>query len=135
MEMTLKRRWLSPVASCGELYLDSDLVPFCFTLELHEADDGTKPMEAIPLGRYHVKVAWSDHFARNMPLLEQVPGRSAIEIHWGGKPANTKGCILVGYVHLVDQLLHTLAAFMALFPKIEEAQPDCWITIEDAPNA
>ena len=49
----------------------------------------------IPVGTYPVLVTFSPRFQRNLPLIDNVPGRSGIRIHRGTKPEHSKGCILV----------------------------------------
>lgn len=72
----------------GHLTVDSG--PFnCVTLERHDI--------AIPAGSYQVILYNSpDHNNILVPLLQNVPGRNFIEIHWGNWESDSKGCILVG---------------------------------------
>ena len=49
----------------------------------------------IPVGTYPVSVTFSPRFQRNLPLIDNVPGRSGIRIHRGIKPEHSKGCVLV----------------------------------------
>ena len=49
----------------------------------------------IPVGTYPVLVTLSPRFQRNLPLIDNVPGRSGIRIHRGTKPEHSKGCVLV----------------------------------------
>jgi hypothetical protein len=51
---------------------------------------------AIPLGTYPVVNYFSPHFNRQVPLLQNVPGRGEIEMHVGNYGADTDGCILQG---------------------------------------
>jgi len=114
------------------MYLDGKVV--AHTLEL-AVKDGL-PGSAIPLGRYTVTLWNSPHFGRMMPLLQGVPGRSSIEIHWGNDVEDTRGCILVGDACDVEhmEIFHTRKKFDELFPAIKEAVENegCWIVIEDA---
>jgi Steigviridae/Suoliviridae L,D-carboxypeptidase/transpeptidase len=74
----------------------------CFTLE-----DVVRPPEApkvygetaIPEGDYIVTMRWSEHFKRDMPHVENVPGFEGILIHYGNSDLDTEGCILVGTTH------------------------------------
>lgn len=41
-------------------------------------------------------IRWSDRFQKPMPHVENVPNRTAIEVHNGNYARNTDGCCLVG---------------------------------------
>ena len=69
--------------------------PFCVTLERSAARFGDAH-PCIPAGEYRVVLYHSPHFGRLMPLLEGVPDRSGIEIHWGNFVHDFEGCIGVG---------------------------------------
>ena len=49
----------------------------------------------IPGGTYPVSVTFSPRFQKNLPLIDNVPGRSGIRIHTGSLPEHSKGCVLV----------------------------------------
>ncbi len=71
----------------GQLTIDEN--PFnCVTLENH--------LLYIPTGTYKVTLYKSPERGYKVPLLNDVPGRSFIEIHKGNWEYNSKGCILVG---------------------------------------
>ena len=95
MQLKLVRRWLTPISTVGELFVDD--VRFCFTLEL-PIKDGL-PGSAIPEGTFKVTTYPSPHFERLMPLLEGIPNRSEIEMHFGNSAEDSRGCILLGYTH------------------------------------
>jgi hypothetical protein len=59
----------------------------CVTLERHDID--------IPIGRYLITLYTSPKHGL-IPLLNNVLGRSMIEIHEGNYEHDSKGCILVG---------------------------------------
>ena len=84
--MIVRREPRIGLALPGEMFVDNTHV--AYTLE--NADD------AIPAGRYRVTMYPSPKFDQMMPLLNDVPGRSNIEIHWGSFPKNFEGCIGVG---------------------------------------
>lgn len=138
MNLTLNRKWLTPVSTGGELLLDGAWE--CFTLELPVRDG--KPGSAIPAGTYVVKITPSPKFGRDMPRLYDVPGRSGILIHWGNvagdipttavvEESDTEGCILVGQTRSEDFVGKSRLAFEELLTKIAAA-PDCAITVIDA---
>lgn len=87
----------------------------CFTLERRGVQ--------IPAGTYPVGLYPSPHFGRLMPIVESVPGRSDILIHWGNYPQNSEGCILVGEQRDLStgEIFNTQKQFDALFPAIEAA--------------
>lgn len=126
MELLLQRKSAIGIALPGEMTVDGQHA--CWTLENYP--------DRIPAGRYKVTLYPSPHFGRFMPLLEDVPGRSDIEIHWGTFPQNYKGCIGVGTTQdlATGEIFQTEAMFLKLFPAIESATEaeGCWITIADA---
>ena len=67
--------------------LTADRQAVCTTLE--------RTSKAIPEGIYRIRVNYSPHFRRVLPLLYFVPGRSGIRIHRGTRPQHSEGCILV----------------------------------------
>ncbi len=127
MRLLLQRDPYEPEATMGALSIDG--APFCVTLE--------PPLTApehpcIPAGTYPVIIAWSPHFDRPMPHLEDVPGRTEIEIHWGNYPSDTEGCILVGESRGgagAPEVLMSREAFDRLYPQLASAQGE-GITIE-----
>lgn len=71
-----------------------DSFPQCVTLEETWLDN--KPqISCIPAGTYKA-TAYSGTKYKNVWIVNDVPGRSAILIHWGNTEANTAGCILLG---------------------------------------
>jgi hypothetical protein len=132
MEMRLSRRWYTDLSTIGLL----DFGDFCcLTLEDRARAAGVKiPGEtAIPVGRYKVIVNQSVRFGRLMPLLLDVPMFTGIRIHSGNSATNTEGCILVGSSPGMDWIFRSREAFGKLFPLIEAAAGDLWITITDDP--
>jgi hypothetical protein len=81
----------------GRLTVDGQ--HFCFDLE----PSRFKPVHAghpcIAIGVYKVRLTLSPHFGYVTPELLDVPGRTAIRIHRGNKPEDSKGCTLVGTSH------------------------------------
>jgi hypothetical protein len=125
MQMIVQRGPRSATAILGDLSIAGGHV--CYTLE--------RPGVEIPAGTYPVTLYFSPHFGRLMPLLEGVPGRSYIEIHFGNYPRQSDGCILVGESQNVaaGDVLQSDAAFAALFPLIEQTvyAGNCSITVRD----
>jgi hypothetical protein len=86
MKLTIIRVDITDHGIFGHLTIDSS--PFnCLTLERHDID--------IPAGTYKVTLYQSPEHGL-VPLLNDVPGRSMIEIHEGNWESDSKGCILVG---------------------------------------
>jgi hypothetical protein len=129
MQLKLVRRWLTPISTTGEMYVDD--VRLCYTLELPITNG--LPGGAIPEGTYKVTTYASPHFGRLIPLIEGIPGRSEIEIHFGNRPKDTRGCILVGYGHTdgQDYITESREAFYDLWFKAQGPMErgECFITI------
>jgi len=120
VKLLLQRFQCDSTATIGKLYIDG--VFECYTLEL-PVRDGAHGSAILP-GIYDVVPTYSPHFNRQMPLLIGVPFRSGIEIHYGGLPRNTLGCILVGETHggADDFIGHTVDEFESrLWPKLRTA--------------
>lgn len=115
MELLLRRRWLSPQSTIGELLLNGQ--PLCFTLE---PPLGTNQVDrdAIPIGAYRTVLLWSPRFSAFLPGLLNVPGRSHILIHKGNFPSDTKGCILVGATRAEDRIGDSALAFNRVMPQL-----------------
>lgn len=87
MELKLTRIDITDHGIFGHLSMNTGLGFNCVTLERHDID--------IPIGRYLISMYQSPEHGL-VPLLNNVPGRSMIEIHEGNWEFNSKGCILVG---------------------------------------
>ena len=137
MKLIVNRDNATATSTMGKMWLRSDGaerdVFAAFTLELPLRDG--RPGSAIPVGTYKVGIYPSPHFGRLMPLLEGIPGRSEIEIHWGNDVEDTRGCILVGTTRDLaeSKIFATRAKFDALFPLIETAVngEGCWIEVNN----
>jgi hypothetical protein len=69
-------------------------IPLCVTLERPWLDNKPK-ISCIPPGLYKC-VPHSGEKFKDVWMLEDVPGRTAILIHAGNTTKDTEGCILVG---------------------------------------
>lgn len=128
MILTIQRTLKNSKAIIGKLSIDG--VFECYTLE--------GPTVDIPAGSYSMEVTYSPHFGCVLPLLDAVPGRSAIRIHPGNTEKDTEGCILVGTRHTDTALEQSRLAFSLLFGKISNAidkKEPITITLQDAPTA
>lgn len=78
----------------------------------------------IPVGLYRIQLVFSPHMSREVAQLENVPGRTEIDIHSGNIPADSKGCVLVGSQRTSDGLGLAFPAHpaeVALTQKIKDA--------------
>lgn len=114
LTLTPKARTARSTISC--LYVNDRFE--CYVLE---------PPNPIPAGGYAILLLHSARFNRTMPFLQNVPGHSAIEIHWGNTAVDTRDCLLVGRTVGPDEVGQSREAFDALFAKLEATSP---ITIE-----
>lgn len=63
-------------------------------LELPDRNN-QRSISRIPAGRYTCKLRWSEKYKWHF-ILESVPNRNYILIHFGNYYTDTRGCILVG---------------------------------------
>lgn len=119
MKLELKRTEKHAAYVIGELYVDGSFQ--CYTLE--------RPSVMIPCGTYPVVLYDSPAHKMKVPLLQDVPGRSSIEIHIGNFPADSKGCILVGRVKEEGYIEQSKMAFTALMRKLEACSQPISLTI------
>lgn len=128
MELHLKRIFKGSEYIIGRLHIERDKL--CDTLEPSLT---RKAHPAIPAGRYKVVPHPSARFKGIRPLLENVPGRSAILIHEGNYPKDTQGCILVGQNSVKGMVTSSKATLAKLMPLIKDAWKkgeQVWITID-----
>lgn len=72
-----------------------------------------------------------------MPHIESIPGRSFIMFHWGNRPSDTDGCVLVGgEVMGPDFIARSRGAFTSFYATIAGAaeQGQCDVEIIDSGN-
>ena len=99
MEVQIKRQY-NEIETLGDLQvLVGDFIKFeCKTIELPWKEN-KHDVSCIPEGKYNVKKVISPTKGLCF-ILENVPNRSAVEIHIGnfaaGKKVDTLGCILPG---------------------------------------
>jgi hypothetical protein len=109
VELLLARKWFSPVATVGELFVAGRHQ--CFTLEDFVREGEKVPgATAIPTGRYALKVNYSRRFNMVLPILVDVPQFSGVRIHAGNDAGDTEGCILVGRTRGEDWIGESRAA-------------------------
>ena len=139
MNLVLKRIYLGQDYTIGKLYIDD--IYFCDTLEDKVRDinkDGKfgngeikiHSETAIPYGTYEIRVTYSNHFKRNLPLLLNVSSFEGIRIHRGNTPADTEGCILLGENKIKGKVINSTQYELALTDKLINAQKNNKITID-----
>lgn len=95
--------WRTDTAITGTFSVDGSQRFFTLELpELFEGQPNVPDKTCIPAGTYPIERLWSNHFDRMMPHVMLVPGRSAIEIHYGNFPHDVLGCILIGNTRIDD---------------------------------
>lgn len=106
MKLKIDRVFLKKEYTIG--FLSVDGVYLCDTLEdpvrdfnkdgdlLDEGETKIYGNTAIPYGTYEVRLTYSPHFKRTLPILLNVKHFEGIRIHRGVNQKHTEGCILVG---------------------------------------
>ena len=115
MEVVIQRQWYTDKSVCGQLTLDG--VFQCYTLE--PPNQPFKP-RAIPPGTYSAQKFNSPHFGIKTILFFNVPDFTAVEIHPGNFPHDTRGCTVVGSTHEDDFVGNSRATFEALMAKLPD---------------
>jgi hypothetical protein len=127
-------------ATLGVLFCDGAF--FSFTLEDEIRERAGEPVAAwkvpgrtaIPAGRYQVRATWSPKFDRVLPLLVDVPGFEGIRVHRGNRPADTEGCLLVGFQRAQAAVRESTPAEIEIVRRVEreeDAGRQVWIDIEN----
>lgn len=140
MHLIVDRFHFTDFSSVGHLTIDDD--PFkCFSLEdtdrkleTYSVTDMLKykveNRTAIPRsscmqsGTYPVGMRMSPHLGQMVPWIMHVPNYKWVYLHWGNKPADTDGCILVGETFdasMPDWIGYSRAIFNVLCKKVEDA--------------
>ncbi len=118
MILSLVRKWYTQKSVTGEILIDGKHE--CFTIE--RPDLGNAPqVSCIPEGGYDLTLYYSNHNKRWVPLLQDVPDRSAIEIHPANYASELLGCIAPGVIRDIDAVWSSDVAFGALYVKIKAA--------------
>lgn len=98
--------------------LTKDNIPLCVTCE-DPWNDNERGISCIPEGTYNC-IPHSGPQFKNVWLLENVPGRSAILIHAGNSIADTRGCILVGKYFIGPAIAESRLALQQLREKLPQ---------------
>ena len=119
------RKWHTDESTAGEMHIDGAFE--CFILEppkIFEGKENVPDKTCIPAGVYELKIQYSVRVGRRVPRYVAVPGRDDILIHPGNFPKDTHGCQLPGYVHELNYVGSSHAAFTELLSKIDTAISD-----------
>ena len=117
IKLRIKRIAKQPTYTIGKLYIDDKY--YCDTLE--DTDRGLKQSDsleqikakkvygqtAIPTGEYYVNLTYSPKFKSILPVIYDVKGYEGIRIHSGNTPADTLGCVLVGYNKIKGKVINS----------------------------
>lgn len=93
IEVIIKRGWADARATLGMLQVKGETHDPIFTLENPERD--AKADSRIPAG-FYTCIPYSGQKYKDVYLVQNVPGRTAILFHWGNFEKDTLGCILLG---------------------------------------
>ena len=114
--MRLVRDDQNSVRTLGAMFDGDERV--CETLELPWRDN-YRGISCIPEGVYECKIGYSPSRKYDVYWLQDVPGRSDVQIHIGNFPKDIRGCILVGRDRGTDQVAHSKIAFAAFMERMK----------------
>lgn len=140
IKLRIKRIAKQPTYTIGKLYIDDKY--YCDTLE--DTDRNLKQTDtleqiktkkvygqtAIPTGEYYVNLTYSPKFKRILPVIYDVKGYEGIRIHSGNTPADTLGCVLVGYNTVKGMVVKSKATLERLIKILLQGDDKIIITIE-----
>lgn len=154
MELLLKRKYFKPTYTIGELLVDG--VKVCDTLE--DKDRGlTQDMPtteiykkkvygytAIPKGRYRIDMdtysqkfggrPWAKPYGGKVPTIENVPCWIRVLIHVLNTPAESLGCVGVGWNKVKGKIVDSVKAFRLLMDNYlipaKNRKEEIWLTIK-----
>lgn len=78
---------------------------------------GLEPLNHIAAGIYPLTKYFSPGHNKWVPLVQNVPGHSYIEIHVGNWPKDTKDCLLAGENLGADMILNSQVAIDDFYPQ------------------
>ena len=121
MEILSLRRWYTDKTTISELFIDQIVDPLCYILE-PTTRIGKDPcgIVAIQEGRYEITLYNSPRFQMRVPILQNVPGHSYVEIHPGNFQIDTHDCLLPGTTYGLDYVGNSREAYEKLFPLIDQ---------------
>lgn len=121
MNLEVRRNKPTIRSTTGRLAIDGQ--PQCVTLEPPPVvDPNGNGYVCIPAGTYPLTIQWSPKRKRQVPHVNDVPGRTEIEIHILNFPDETDGCTGVGVDYgdppQPDYIRFSAVAFAALMNKL-----------------
>lgn len=119
MKLEVRRMFLRESYTIGKLYVNGRY--FCDTLEDKARRVKVPGKTAIPYGDYEVRLTFSPHFKRPLPILLNVRGFDGIRIHSGNGENDTSGCILVGENKIKGRLINSRKTEERLVEEIRQA--------------
>jgi hypothetical protein len=132
MKLLIKRCFFLPDYTIGKYYIDYErnfgYEYFCDTLEPTVRAPGIKidGKTAIPEGNYKMSIVHSPANKMDVPLLQNVPGFTAIEQHIGNFPHDTHGCTLIGQNKIKGQLINSTITFLKLMDILKKSGQKEW---------
>ena len=133
MEISIKRLFENKWCTIGSLTMDGFK---CSTIELPPAIYNNSKVR-IPQGRYKLRPYLSPRFGFTVPLLQDVPNRTMIEIHpsnYAIRPQDDvvqlEGCIALG-VNPSSVSVDSSRTTFDVFMKQLDWNNDIWLIIED----
>ena len=130
MHLNLLRYACGPVSTIGVLSINGRFG--CHMLE-NPWKNNRRRISSIPTGTYRIGLrtegGWharglkkfGGQVHKGMLEIERVPGRTFILIHWGNRPKDTDGCILVGSTASEDFVGQSVKAYSVIYPQIADA--------------
>jgi len=127
-DLKLVRKTSDTLSTEGEMYINN--VFFCYTIELPKVSAYDSNV-CIPEGTYFIQKYFSPHWGFEVPLLQDVPGRSEIEVH----PSNYAispdakhhcyllGCIALGNSEDTDVVYNSKDTFNRFMQQIDWSKP------------
>lgn len=130
MKAIIQRLLSNDKVTLGVMLVDGR--PFFTTLELPWKNN-QNDISCVPAGTYKCVRTFSNHFKKDVFMLQNVPGRSAVEIHVGNKVEDIRGCIAIGmqYSLAAYEIIHSGLAF-DVFMKMMPTEFE--LTIKDVEN-
>lgn len=141
MKLKVKRKYLKPDYTIGELYIDYEdgrgFVLFCHTLEdkvrdynkdgdlNDEGEEKVFGQTAIPYGKYKMVVNQSPKFGLS-PLLLDVPHFDWIRIHALNTAEQSHGCIGVGNNTKKGTITESKDTFKKLMEQLRISNQKWW---------
>ena len=130
MEILIRRRPATDHAIAGELFLDGQFEMFTLEPQGKEIPPGVYPVRMTVSGRAAIGSLWSPDSEnqdippemRQLPEIEDVPGRDGIRFHAGNAPQHSVGCILIGYEQGTATISHSRQALTDIMARLRQAE-------------